>query len=105
MSETKNQRFRMLREALAPYNAPAGPALVTKLSISLPTELVEVVRAAAAETGSTVSATIAAALRRTFEDVGQANLDAALIADREENLAWAEATAPWTAELMAKLEW
>jgi plasmid stability protein len=77
----------------------------TKLSISLPTDLVEVVRVAAAESGLTVSATIAAALRRTIEDGEQARLDAALDADRGDNLELARAYAPIAADLMAGEEW
>lgn len=104
MSKT-NVSARRIGETLAPYHDSTDPAPVTKLSISLPTELVEVVRATALETGSTVSATIAAALRRTFDDVEQGLLDAALEVDQEENLAWADATAPMTATLLAALEW
>jgi hypothetical protein len=104
MSESRI-RGKLLHETLTPYaSAPAG-ATFTKLSISLPTELVEVIRAAAAESGLSVSATIAAALRRTLEDAEQTRLDAALELDREENLAWAETYAPIAAELIGKLEW
>ncbi|MEO5940983.1 MAG: hypothetical protein ABIZ72_08340 [Candidatus Limnocylindrales bacterium] len=105
MSETANMRARRIGETLAPYHGSLDPAPVTKLSISLPTDLVEVVRAAAAETGSTVSATIAAALRRTFADVEQALLDAALDLDHDENLGWAAATGPTNVALLADLEW
>lgn len=98
-------RTRLLRELVAPYSTSETPSTYTKLSISLPSELAEIVKAAAAESGLSVSATIAAVLRRALEDAEQAHLDAALEADREENVEWARAYAPIAAELMAKLEW
>jgi hypothetical protein len=76
-----------------------------KLSITLPADLVDVVRAAAAASGMSVSSTIAAALRGALGAAEQARLDAALEADREENLAWAEADAPIAAKLLSELEW
>ena len=104
MSETR-VRGRLLRDAVAP-NASGEPATsFIKLSISLPADVVDVVRAAATDSGMSVSATIAAALRRTLGDAEQARLDAALEVDRDENLAWAEATAPIAGELLADLEW
>jgi hypothetical protein len=105
MSETTRHHGRLLRETIAPYSAVAATGTFTKLSISLPSDLVEVVRAAAAQSGLSVSATIAAALRRTLDDAEQARLDAALELDREENVAWAQAYTPIAAELIAKLEW
>jgi hypothetical protein len=95
----------MLREALAPYGGGKSAERTTKLSISLPTELVEVVRATAHASGSTVSALIAAALRRTLEEAEQADIDRALQAQAQENLDWAEAFLPITAELVSKSEW
>ena len=103
MSETA-RKGRLLRDAVAPY-AGEPSATFVKLSISLPADLVEVVRAAAAESDMSVSATIAATLRRTLGDAEQARLDAALEADRDENLAWARAYEPIAAELLSKLEW
>jgi hypothetical protein len=90
---------------VAPYAASGAPAAYVKLSISLPADVLEVVRAAAAESGLSISATIAAALRRTLEDAEQARLDAALEAQNEENLAFARAYEPIAAELLSKLEW
>jgi hypothetical protein len=104
MSEIES-RGRLLRDAVAPYATGDAPATFVKLSISLPADLVDVVRAAAAESGMTVSSTIAAALRGTLGAAEQARLDAALEADREENLAWAAATAETSARLVADLEW
>jgi hypothetical protein len=104
MSENERQA-KLFRETVAPYASAAAAGASTKLSISLPTDLVEVVRAAAAQSGFSVSATIAAALRRTLDYAEQARLDAALELDREENIAWARAYAPMAAELIGKLEW
>jgi predicted transcriptional regulator len=95
----------MLREALAPYGEGKSAERATKLSISLPTELVEVVRATAKASGSTVSALIAAALRRTLEEAEQADIDRALEAQAQENLDWAEAFLPVTARLWSEHEW
>jgi plasmid stability protein len=105
MSERTSLRGRDLRETVAPYASRGSSTSHTKLSISLPSDLVEVVRVAAAESGLTVSATIAAALRRTIEDAEQARLDTALAADREDNLALARAYVPIAADLMATEEW
>ena len=98
-------RGRLLRDAVAPYAAGESAGRFVKLSVSLPADVVEVIRAAAAESGTSVSATIAAALRRTLGDAEQARLDAALEADLEENHAWATATAETSARLLAELEW
>jgi metal-responsive CopG/Arc/MetJ family transcriptional regulator len=98
-------RTRLLRESLAPYSGGEAGNTHTKLSISLPSDLAEIVRAAAAESGLSVSATIAAALRRTVEDAEQTMLDSALDADREEDRERAVAYGPIAAEVMAKLEW
>lgn len=62
-------------------------------------------RDVADESGSTVSGVVTASLRRLVDEVEQAKLDAALEADREENLAWARATAPMNARLLADVEW
>ncbi len=105
MSGINRRRTRVLREALAPYGEGRSAERTTKLSISLPSELVEVVRATARESGSTVSALIAAALRRTLEDAEQADIDRALEAQAQENLDWAEAFLPITAKLWSELEW
>ena len=104
MSEIQS-RGRLLRDAVAPYGNRESAASFIKLSISLPADVVDVVRAAAAESGLSVSATIAAALRRTIGDAEQARLDEALDAQAEENLEFAWAYAPMAAELLAKLEW
>lgn len=104
MSEN-HRRARLLRESIAPYAGRDSDVGVTKLSISLPSDLVEIVRATSTEQGLSVSATIAAALRRTLADAEQVRLDAALAADAEENVAWAKATAAVNAKLVSELEW
>ena len=100
-----DRRTRMFRETLAPYGESGSASGTTKLSISLPTDLVEVIRATARDSGSTVSALIAAALRRTLADAEQADIDRALDAQAQENLDWAEAFQPITAKLWSELEW
>jgi hypothetical protein len=96
---------RLLRESVAPYARTPASSGVTKLSISLPTEVVEAVRSAAEDAGLSVSAVIAAALRRAIETAEQEKLDAAIAAQNEENLAWAQAYLPVTAKVWADLEW
>ncbi len=93
------------RDALAPYlsSAEAGP--FAKLSISLPEPLVSAVREVADSTGVSVSGVIAASLRRLLDEVEQARIDRALDEDREENLAWAKATAYGDALLLRDIEW
>lgn len=103
MSENLS-RIRAVAEALAPYGSE-GTARHAKVSVSLPAELVEVVRAIAAANGLSVSAVIAASLRRTIEEADQARLDAAIEAQNEENLEWATAFQPFAARLRADLEW
>jgi hypothetical protein len=105
MSGRQSYQGRLFAEALVPYGErpPSGPH--TKLSISLPTELVELVRASATASGFSVSATIAAALQRTLEDAEQVNLDRAIEAQNEENLAFANAYLPVAAKLVDELEW
>lgn len=105
MSDRQSHQRKLFSEAVAPYGSETSGTSHTKLSISLPTALVEVVRASAAATGLSVSATIAASLRRTLEDAEQASLDRALELDAEENLAWADAYLPIAARLVSELEW
>lgn len=105
MSERQSYSIAAVAEAIAPYGreTPGGPH--TKLSISLPTELVEVVRGVATERGLSVSAVIGGALRRTLQEADQARLDAAIDAQNEENLEWATAYLPMAAKLWSELEW
>jgi Arc/MetJ-type ribon-helix-helix transcriptional regulator len=93
------------RDALAPYlsSTEAGP--FTKLSISLPEPLISAVREVSDSTGVSVSGVIAASLRRLLDEVEQARIDQALDEDREENLAWARATAYGDALLLRDIEW
>jgi hypothetical protein len=105
MSERWFDAPKAIAETLAPYGADAAAGSHTKLSISLPTELVELVREAAVESGTTVSGMVAAALRRTLADAEQVRLDAAIEAQNEENLEWAEAYLPIAAKLWSEIEW
>jgi Arc/MetJ-type ribon-helix-helix transcriptional regulator len=105
MNDRQSYQQRAFAEAVAPYGAEGSPGRHTKLSISLPAELVEMVRGAAAERGISVSAVIGGALRRTLEETDQARLDAAIEAQNEENLEWANAYLPIAAKLWSELEW
>ena len=97
--------FPSVREALEPYLTATEAGPFAKLSISVPEQLLVTVREVADETGTSVSGVVAASLRRLRDEVEQAKLDAALEADREENLEWARATAPMNARLLADVEW
>ena len=92
---------RLAREATAPY----GSETVDKVSISLPPGLAARARAEAEREASTLSAVVAAALRERFDRADQADLDAALEADREEGVRAAEAFLPYAAALVAEVEW
>ena len=105
MSETRSFQQKAFAEAIAAYGPDASSAPHTKLSISLPGDLVELVREAAAQTGLSVSATIGASLRRTLQHSDQARLDAAIEAQNVENLDWAMAYLPIAAKLWSELEW
>ena len=104
MSDRTSYQRKLMAEGLAPYGKnDQGPH--TKLSISLSTELVELLRASAEANGLSVSATVAASLRRSLHDAEQANLERALAAQAQENLDWAEAFLPTTTKLWSDLEW
>lgn len=105
MSDHQSHRGRAFAEVVAAYGPDSSRVPHTKLSISLPTDLVELVRAAATDSGMSVSATIRASLRRTLEEAEQARLDAAIEAQNEENLEWAKAYMPIAAKLWSELEW
>ena len=105
MSERWSHWAKAFAEAVGPYAADDPRGAHTKLSISLPTELVELVRAAAAQSGTSVSGMIAATLRKSLEDAEQARLDAAIEAQNEENLEWAKAYLPIAAALWSEIEW
>jgi plasmid stability protein len=105
MDDQRSHQQRRFAEAVAPYGSTASATPHTKLSISLPADLVEIVRASAAATGLSVSATIGASLRRTLEDAEQASLDRAIEAQNQENLDWAQAYLPTAAKLWSELEW
>mgnify|MGYP001585144291 CR=1 FL=1 len=94
-------RRRAARESATPY----GSELAEKLSISLPPALAGRARAEAVRDGTSVSAVVAAALSDRFERLDQADLDAALDADRDESIRAAEAFLPYAAALFAGSEW
>ncbi len=105
MSERRSYPRKAVSEALSPYGSGESSGPYTKLSISLPTELVEVIREAAADSGLSVSATIGASIRRMIAEVEQESLDRALELDAEDNLAWAQAYLPIAAKLWSEIEW
>src|SRR5712692_1313282 len=108
MSHT-GSRQAVLRESLAPYlpDSAGRPASGghEKISISLPPELVALVREVAAASGQSVSATIAAAILRALDDAEQARLDEALALDAEESGALLREVAPLSASLLSTLDW
>jgi hypothetical protein len=105
MKDQQSYSIHALAESLAPYGADDSRGPHTKLSISLPTDLVDLVREAAGEAGLSVSATIGASLRRTLQQADQARLDAAIDVQNEENLEWAKAYLPVSVAMWADIEW
>ena len=96
---------RTSRRAAHESTAPYGSALVEKLSISLAPGLAARAREQARRDGSSVSAVVADALHERFARLDQADLDAALDADRDESIRAAEAFLPYAAALFAVSEW
>jgi hypothetical protein len=76
-----------------------------KLSVSLPADLVDELRAAAEETGISVSGVLTAAVRSSLAIAEQARLDRALALDADDNQGWADAALAQTAQAWANLEW
>jgi hypothetical protein len=93
-----------LAETAAAYQAGSRTPHV-KISISLPADLAEQLRAAAAESGLGVSGVVGAALRRSIAAAEQERLDRALELDSEDNVAWADDALAMTARAWADLEW
>ena len=104
-SDHAQSQLPSLREALEPYLTATEAGPYAKLSISVPEQLLATVKVVADETGTSISGIVAASLRRLVDEVEQARLDAALEADRDENLEWARAAAPLDAKLLADVEW
>lgn len=102
---TRTRRAHALAETAAAYGASRPAAAHSKLSITLPTELVEQVRAAAEASGTSVSGVIAAAVRSAIARADQDRIDAALEAQNEESLAWSRAFLPSTARIWSEIEW
>ena len=94
-----------LAETAAAYGLDPAAARHVKLSVSLPADLVEDLRAAAEETGLGVSGVIAAAVRSSLASAEQVRLDRALAMDADDNEAWANAALAQTAQAWANLEW
>lgn len=105
MTDPVGRRSHALAETAATYGAAAPAASHAKLSITLPADLAEQVRSAAAESGTSVSGVIAAAVRSAIARAEQDRLDAAVDAQNEENLAWAGAFLPATSRLWSETEW
>ena len=105
MSDLKSYQRRAFAEAVAAYGSEGAAGAHPKLSISLPTPVVELVRSAAAESGLSVSAMISASIHRMLAEIEQQHLDRALELDAEENLAWAMAYLPIAAKLWSEIEW
>ena len=105
MKQRPHTSAHLLAETAATYGSEREAPSHTKLSISLPRDLVEQVRSAAAESGSTVSGVIAAALRRSIAASEQERLDEALTLDAEDNASWASDALALTARAWADLEW
>ncbi len=94
-----------LAETAASYGGGSGPAAHVKLSISLPAGLADELRAAAEESGQSVSGIVAAALRSSIATAEQARLDRALDLDADDNAAWANDALALTAKAWSELEW
>ncbi len=94
-----------LAETVAEYGGDTGRATHTKLSISLPTELYDEIRRAADESAVSVSAVIAAGLRRAIAAAEQERLDRALALDADDNEEWARAALELTARAWSELKW
>ncbi len=105
MEDRRSYQQHAFAEALAPYGVERAPGPYTKLSISLPKDLIDLLRGAAAERGVSVSSMVAALIRWALEDSEQARLDAAIEAQNEENLDWAKAYLPIAAKLWSEIEW
>ncbi|TAL07694.1 MAG: ribbon-helix-helix protein, CopG family [Chloroflexota bacterium] len=99
------RRRHALAETATAYGSATAPRGHVKLSISLPTDLLDQVRAAAADSGQSVSSVIAAALDQLVSAADQDQLDAAIAVQNEENLRWADAFVPLTSKLWADVEW
>ncbi len=105
MDARPSPRRHALAEAAAEYGAANPIRARSKLSISLPSDLLAQVRQAAAESGTSVSGVIAAALDRAIAAADQDRLDAAIAVQNDENLAWVDAFLPLTSKLWSEVEW
>ena len=101
---TSQEGRHALAETVAEYGTTAETPY-EKLSVSLPAELLQEVRQAARESGTSVSGVIAAALRQSLDRVEQDRLDQALAQDASDNEAWARDALALTARAWADLKW
>lgn len=105
MEAGSTPRRHALAEVAAEYGTPGAETARAKLSISLPADLLDDVRRAAAESGTSVSGVIAAVLRQSIAVADQATIDRALELDAEDGAAWARDAVELTARVWAHLEW
>lgn len=105
MSSTSSGHHHALAETAAAYGPGPGASSHAKLSITLPADLADQVKAAAEQSGTSVSGVIAAALRSAISRAEQERLDLAVDAQNDENRAWADAFLPWTSKLWSEIEW
>ena len=93
-----------LAETAASYGTDARTHSV-KLSISLPADLVDQIRTAAAQSGVGVSGVIAAAVRHSLATAEQERIDRALALDAEDDEAYGRVGEALAADLWADLTW
>ncbi len=105
MSQAAPPHRHALAETAAEYGTDRSGGGHTKISISLPADLLLQVRAAAEETGIGVSGVIAAALRHSLQAVQQERLERALALDAGDNAEWATDALELTARSWSELEW
>ena len=98
------QPSHSLAETATAYGSEQRTSSV-KLSITLPADLVEEVRTAAAESGTGVSGVIAAALRHSLAVAQQARIDEALALDAADNAEYGRVGEALAAETWAELKW
>ena len=98
-------RRHALAETAAEYGDDRPTGGHTKISISLPSDLLLQVRKAAQESGIGVSGVIASALRYSLLAVQQHRLERALSLDADDNAEWATAALALTARTWSGLEW
>jgi hypothetical protein len=94
-----------LAETAATYGPSMAGARHVKVSVSLPADLLDELRAAGRESGLGVSGVVAAAVRQALAAAEQARIDRAIELDAQDNEAWARDALELTARAWANLEW